>query len=145
MEEKKTKIIGIVIGIIIAIIIIAIGTAIFFTIRGNKKDNKKEAQAETPEVISGSSKKVTAGNTTLNSIDVSSSSKSKKNETEKLPTAATTWLSVNELIKIPIAINDEAKSSIPITFPKKIIISGVAPKKKNIKLYNAIITIKTQK
>ena len=78
MEEKKTKIIGIVIGIIIAIIIIAIGTAIFFTIRGNKKDDKKEAQAETPEVISGSSKKVTAGNTTLNSIDVSSSSKSKK-------------------------------------------------------------------
>ncbi len=75
MEEKNKKILVITV-IIIAIIAIATISAMAYTSSKNKKENKTVAgTAETPKVVSGSTKKSEGGNSGLSSVEISSSSK----------------------------------------------------------------------
>ncbi len=72
MEEKNKKILVITV-IIIAIIAIATISAMAYTSSKNKKENKTVAgTAETPKVVSGSTKKSEGGNSGLSSVEISS-------------------------------------------------------------------------
>lgn len=75
MEEKKNKIIIICLVAAVIIIIAAI-SVMAYTASKSKNENKKiVANAETPKIISGSTKKTGSAKSELTSVDISSSSK----------------------------------------------------------------------
>jgi len=78
MEDNKKNIIGIIIGIITIIIILALGIVVYKTLKDEPKVEPEAKVEEAPKVLSGNAKKATGGNSELSSVDISSSSKEKK-------------------------------------------------------------------